>query len=311
MRATTLCLSIASIGLLAAGAGEANASTVNFGLFGASSSSSGGRSQGQASQSKVKKNTSPAATSTSKGAAAISTGKQTTTQSKSRKTSSPTLLAASGNPLTSRLGARSSRGSGSSGNSGSSGSAESLVLLSASAEPSWVELSTTNSPLSISYVQGQDTLNATVNYSPSPASEIWYLDGTVDGGQSAENILAMIAAQFTVNPTTLTYVSGCDSPTSGCTQATGGTATGLYSNTFTSDLAFTYLAVHYGGGELLFHWDDAINFFEIGGLPNGLSNYRAYTDVVTAVPLPASLPLMLSGLGVLGFIGLRRRKLSA
>ncbi len=48
-----------------------------------------------------------------------------------------------------------------------------------------------------------------------------------------------------------------------------------------------------------------------GNSVNGLSHTRAwYKTTSTVVPLPAALPLLVGGLGVLGFAGYRRRKSS-
>ena len=48
-------------------------------------------------------------------------------------------------------------------------------------------------------------------------------------------------------------------------------------------------------------------FFELTGTAADNTNYGG-TIGVTATPLPAALPLFVSGLGALGFAGLRKRK---
>ncbi|MES2500995.1 MAG: VPLPA-CTERM sorting domain-containing protein [Pseudomonadota bacterium] len=88
-------------------------------------------------------------------------------------------------------------------------------------------------------------------------------------------------------------------------------------STFTSNTAFNYLAIHFGGSELFFYWDNAINSFSIAdykditggedGTGGGISNYRAYTDGLSEVPVPAAAWLF--GSALLGLMGLRRRML--
>ena len=147
------------------------------------------------------------------------------------------------------------------------------------------------------------------SYSPTPADAILYFDGNITP-QSPANIKTVTETQFGLTPNSLTYLSGCDSPTSSCTNATGGTSTGLFTNTFSSDVAFNYLAVHFGLAELLFHWDNSVTTFQFGDILDdgvdfrGISNYRAYGDP-SAVPLPGAIWLF--GSAVLGFAGFGRR----
>lgn len=182
------------------------------------------------------------------------------------------------------------------------------ALVSESAMAStWSVISPTTSPFTISYTQSNTTKNASVSYTPQAAAIRYFDDNITD--QSPANIKAVTESQFGLVAGSLTYVSSCDKPTSDCTNASGGTTTGTYSNTFTSDGAFNYLAVHFGQGELLFHWASNLvagTTFEIGGLPRGLSNYRAYTDDVSAVPLPAAAWLF--GSALLGFVSLSNRR---
>lgn len=144
-------------------------------------------------------------------------------------------------------------------------------------------------------------------YSVFPANDIRYFDDNITP-QNPVNIKAVTEAQFGLASGALTFASACDMPTSVCTNASG-TASGN-TNTFSSTVAFNYLAVHFGQAELLFYWDNAINNFSFTDTQNafkGLSNYRAYSDGISEVPLPAAGWLF--GSALMGLMGLRRRKL--
>jgi hypothetical protein len=93
------------------------------------------------------------------------------------------------------------------------------------------------------------------------------------------------------------------------------------SATITSDIAYDYLAVHFGGYEVFFHFAGLVaagtdfNIFDVsaekhpgqnGGAGGGLSNYRAYNSGVSEVPVPAALWLFAPAL--LGLMGFRKRK---
>lgn len=144
-------------------------------------------------------------------------------------------------------------------------------------------------------------------YSVFPADKIWYFDDNITP-QNVVNIKAVTEAQFGLASGALTFASACDKPTSVCTNASGG-ASGS-TNTFASTVAFNYLAIHFGKSELLFYWDNPISnfsFTDTEGTFKGLSNYRAYSDGLSEVPLPAAGWLF--GSALIGLMGLRRRKL--
>jgi hypothetical protein len=184
-----------------------------------------------------------------------------------------------------------------------------LVAESASAAPpvqpvpAWVNISPTTSPITIDWINGNNTGITVVTYSPVAAG-IWSYDGNI-ANQSAANIRGVVETQFGLAPSTLTNVFICDTYTS-CT--TGGDGTGSNTNTFTSQSSFDYLAIHFGNGELLFNFTAPQTTFTIAGLHNGLSNFRAYTDgtPVSVVPEPSTYAMLLAGLGLIGFSARRK-----
>ena len=143
---------------------------------------------------------------------------------------------------------------------------------------------------------------STVTYSPSPALMVKYYDDNLVP-QSPTAIQGYINGVF--GSSLGAAVSYCDNPTSGCVNATGSAGGG--SNSFTSAAAYDYLAIHFGQGELVFHWATPVaggTTFTVAGLPKGLSNYRAF---VSAVPEPETYAMLLAGLGLLGFLARRRQ----
>lgn len=152
------------------------------------------------------------------------------------------------------------------------------------------------------------------SYSPNPADAIWYYDDNLTP-QNDASIRAEVETVFGLTAGTLSSVSQCDSATSACTgaSATQFSASGSTTNTYSSIAGFNYLAIHFGQSELVFHWINPINEFTFtdldgkDGFVKGLSNYRAYSDNVSAVPVPAAAWLFASGLG---FFGVARRRIS-
>ena len=158
--------------------------------------------------------------------------------------------------------------------------------------PAWSFIIPTTSPITIDWINGNSSGKTVVTYSPA-AKGIWSYDGNISK-QSQKNIQKVIDSKFSFGSKALSYVSGCD------TACTGS---------FNSKTSFDYLAVHFGNGELLFQFATPQTAFTIDGLHNGLSNYRAYTDIkgcVSPVPEPDTSSLIITGLGLLGFMVLRK-----
>ena len=138
-----------------------------------------------------------------------------------------------------------------------------------------------------------------VTYGPVAADQVWVYDGANITPQNAANIENIIETQFNLPGTgvgSLVLVGQNDA------QST---------NSFTLTKATSYLAIHYGRGELLFHWDTPLaanTVFEISNLPRGISNFRAFDTIAAPVPEPSTYAMMLAGLGLAGFAARRQRK---
>ena len=138
------------------------------------------------------------------------------------------------------------------------------------------------------------------DYSPL-ADGIKFYDGNITP-QNPLNIKAATEEAFGLTSGSLSFVSE---------EAVPDTS----DSSFTSSVGFNYLAVHFGGSELFFYWDNAINSFSIANYKNitvgadgkggGISNYRAYSDGLSEVPVPAAAWLF--GTALLGLMGLRRK----
>lgn len=164
--------------------------------------------------------------------------------------------------------------------------------------PAWVNVTSTNTTTGAKFdiAAWHATALTTVNYS-SPAVSIWYYNDNVTP-QDSTSILGVVEAKFGLTAVQsalmkTVYVADASSKANG---------------SFTSATSFDYLAVHFGHGELLFHWTVPETIFSISNLPRGLSNFRAYSSSsVSPVPEPETYSMMLMGLGLIGFIARRRR----
>lgn len=158
---------------------------------------------------------------------------------------------------------------------------------------SWIEI---NNPATGGFTVGSNS----VTYGPVAASSVWVYDGAnPPGAQSAAAIQSLLNTQFSLP----------SSGTGSLVFAAQGDLNSGKSGSFAINASFDYLAIHYGRGELLFHWDTPVaanTVFNINNLPRGISNFRAFNSV-SAVPEPASYGMLLAGLGLLGFMARRRR----
>jgi len=184
------------------------------------------------------------------------------------------------------------------------------ILVSAAAvshAATWTQPTITNGDSFTVTYKNKET-NLTVAPRGLNTGDVRYYNGNLTP-QKPEAILGYVADQFNVASSALSVVGYCNADGGNCSGASvsgpAKGATGTYS--FSASSAFDYLAVHLGGGELLFHWAIPTSSFTISGLTGGaLSDYRAYSSV-NAVPLPGAAWLFLSALG-LGGAARRMRK---
>ena len=177
--------------------------------------------------------------------------------------------------------------------------------------PSWTDLLAQSTGFVIPTALGGGIAGATVNFSPSPAFDVRYFSGNLNP-QSSAGILTELQSQF--GPT-FTSASQCDSPTSGCTNASAVAASGLYDFTYTSTTPYNFMAIHFGQAELVFAFASNVAAgtpFSIGtDIGTGLSNYRTYIGPQQGpgpgtVPIPAAIWMV--GSALFGAFGFARRK---
>jgi hypothetical protein len=153
--------------------------------------------------------------------------------------------------------------------------------------PLWIDVPFASSQFSITGA-GQSTPSTVTFSSTSSADQIWYYNDNITP-QDPLSIKGVVETQFNLVAGSLDLVGNGESAS------------------FSNVASFDYLAVHFGRGELLFHWLAPQTSFSISGLPRGFSNYRTYSSNVSAVPEPETYGMMLVGLSLMGF-AVRRRK---
>lgn len=136
--------------------------------------------------------------------------------------------------------------------------------------------------------------NVTPTTNPIP---VWFSDtNNPPGNQSPPNIAAQLALVYGTDASKLVLTAACDDLEGVCQSFVHPSAT-VFS--VADAPKFDYLALHFGGGELFFHWAQpltAMTLTAFDGFPGALSNYRAYLTT----PVPGALVLFLSALGFLG-----------
>ncbi|MBB3121172.1 PEP-CTERM sorting domain-containing protein [Pseudoduganella violacea] len=157
----------------------------------------------------------------------------------------------------------------------------------------WVEIT---APKTSGFTVG----SGKVSYGPIAAASVWVFDGENINPQNPANIESLVEGLFKLPSTgkgSLQLVGAKDLANS-------------KAGSFKVGASFDYLAVHYGRGELVFHWDKPVaadTLFTFSGLPRGSSNYRAFSSI-SAVPEPATYGMLLGGLGLMAFIARRRKQ---
>jgi hypothetical protein len=141
--------------------------------------------------------------------------------------------------------------------------------------------------------QAPEVFDFVVTPTTNPNPVVYY-DTNPPTDQSASSIGALIATAYSLS-TAPVVKSQCDNIPGGCSGMTANSTT----FSLTGVPAFDYLALHFGGGELFFHWSQpitAMSLLALDGFPGGLSNYRSYLST----PIPGALALFLGAMGLLG-----------
>lgn len=170
--------------------------------------------------------------------------------------------------------------------------AASAMLAPAAQAASWVELTNPGNSFTLG--------SGTFTYGPVTAGTVWVYDGANIGNQSEAAIESLLESKFSLPSTGAGSLALTDS----------GNLADAKSGVFTVDGSYSYLAVHYGKGELLFHFSTPVaanTEISFSGLPRGISNFRAYS-AISAVPEPSTYGMLLGGIALMGLVARRRAR---
>ena len=142
-----------------------------------------------------------------------------------------------------------------------------------------------------------------ITYSPG-ATQVYHGTNADFNPQNPANIESVIESIPGTGIADLTFVGACDG--GGCDGNSSQSGNGNTSGTFADPDGFNVLALHFGNNELVFIFSSLVTNFEVSGLGNGISNWRAYGDTkLTTIPVPGAIWLF--GSAIVGFIGFKRR----
>jgi hypothetical protein len=167
-----------------------------------------------------------------------------------------------------------------------------LASGSVSAAFSWTALPDTTAEGTYTYSLAGTPLGGTFTVGTTNPTSIWYdfSDSPNWGGAPQQN-------------------SAFDALMPGNTVTFGENSTSFSGNTISLGGLANYVAVHFGGGSLLFYFQSAVSSLtldtsSITGAGAGLSSWSS--DAQSAVPVPGAIWLL--GTALIGFVGLSRRK---